>query len=87
MQGAVQTTFSDTTAVDFALKHLGTETMPGYPASVACRLQAAIIKCGLSLGKYGICNKNLPDLGSHSSKALLKILHLCKEETKDRRKE
>lgn len=79
MQGAVQTTFADTPAVDFA-RLLRNQLLGDFTvrSQSAASLQAYYIF---------ICNKNVPDLSSYSSKALWKTLCLCKEEMKNKRKE
>lgn len=97
MQGTVQST----AAVGFALEHSGTEIMPqqlwGLPSSiqilklcpsapqlVALGLQAVVAKHGLSLSKHDICNESVPNMRSKAQ--FLKMLHLSKGETKEKKK-
>lgn len=96
MQGAVQSR----AAVGFALEHSGTEIMPqqlwGLPSSiqalklcpcalqpVALGLQAVVAKHGPSLSKHDICNESVPNLRSKAQ--FVKMLHLSKGETKEKK--
>lgn len=55
---------------------------PSAPQPVALRLQAVIIKQGLSLSKLNIYSKNIPNLCSKAQ--FLKMLHLSKGEAKEK---